>query len=125
MPWFIEEARARTETEILIKLEDISSPEAARKFNQKTIWLTNEDFGKQASQSAPISFIGFLVVEDEKPIGVITEIIEQPHQVLCTVAIGSKEALIPLHQDSLLQIDRVKKQIHVTLPEGLLDLYLA
>jgi len=124
MPWFLQEAKARNEAEILVKLEEIINPEEAQKLNQKTIWLTRKDFEKQASQSAPISFIGFTIVEDGKALGIITEIIEQPHQVLCTIIVGKKEALIPLHKESLLQVDRLKKQIHVTLPEGLLELYL-
>jgi 16S rRNA processing protein RimM len=44
---------------------------------------------------------------------------------LCTVFINEKEVLIPLHEESLLKIDRRKKQVHVALPEGLLDIYLA
>lgn len=123
MPWFIHEAKARSASEILVMLDDINSPELARKLNQKTIWLTKEDFEKQASESAAISFIGFTIVEDNKAIGIITEVIEQPHQILCTIDIDGKEALIPLHQESLLKIDRPKKQVHVTLPEGLLELY--
>ena len=123
MPWFLQEAKARTVNEIMVKLEDINTPEAAKKLNQKTIWLSKEDFEKQASQSAAICFIGYAVVEKGKTLGIITEILEQPHQILCTIIINTKEALIPLHQESLLQVDRAKKQIHVNLPEGLIELY--
>ncbi|MEO7313443.1 MAG: ribosome maturation factor RimM [Chitinophagaceae bacterium] len=123
MPWFIEYAKGRTADEVLIKLEDINTPEAAKKVNQKTIWLTKEDFDQQASQSAAISFIGFMIIEDENELGVITEVIEQPHQILCTIDINGKEVLIPLHQESLLKVDRPKRQIHVNLPEGLIELY--
>lgn len=123
MPWFLQEAKARTTNEILIKLEDINTPEAAKKLNQKTIWFSKEDFDKQASQSAAISFIGYAVVQDGNILGIITEVIEQPHQILCTIIINQKEALIPLHQESLLQVNRIKKQIHVNLPEGLIELY--
>ena len=110
--------------EVLIKLEGVDTPESAKKFNQKTIWLTREDFEKQASKSAPISFIGFTVVEDDKILGTITEVIEQAHQVLCTIYVDGKEVLIPLHQETLQQVDRIKKMIYVTLPEGLIKLYL-
>ena len=124
IPWFIQQTKPRSQMEVLIKLEGVDTPESAKKFNQKTIWLTREDFEKQASKSAPISFIGFTVVEDDKILGTITEVIEQPHQVLCTIYVDGKEVLIPLHQETLQQVDRIKKVIYVTLPEGLIKLYL-
>jgi 16S rRNA processing protein RimM len=62
-------------------------------------------------------------VEDGKVLGQILEVIEQPHQILCRVNINEKEALIPLHQDTLLKIDKKKKQVIVSLPEGLLEIY--
>jgi len=124
MPWFIQEAKARTIDEVLVKLDDVPTPELAKKLNQKIIWLKEDDFEKQASKSAAISFIGFTVVNEGVLLGPIIEVIEQPHQILCTIDMNGKEALIPLHQESLGEIDRVKKQIHVTLPEGLLELYM-
>lgn len=124
IPWFIKGANGRSEAEVLVALEDILSPESARKLNQKTVWITKEDFEKQVSKTAPISFIGFEVVENDQVIGIISEVIEQPHQILCTVLINDKEALIPLHQESLQSVDRSKRQIHVSLPSGLLDIYL-
>ncbi len=68
--------------------------------------------------------MGFMVVDEGKKIGNIIEVIEQPHQILCTILVGEKEAYIPLHQDSLIKIDRKKKEVHVSLPDGLLELYL-
>jgi 16S rRNA processing protein RimM len=50
-------------------------------------------------------------------------VIEQPHQILCTVLIREKEAYIPVHESNILQIDHQKRQIHVEIPEGLLDIY--
>jgi 16S rRNA processing protein RimM len=35
-----------------------------------------------------------------------------------------KEVLIPLNEKTLKKIDRKKKQVYVTLPEGLLEIYL-
>jgi len=39
------------------------------------------------------------------------------------IDLKGKEALIPVHEDFLLKIDKKKKQVHVELPEGLLDIY--
>jgi 16S rRNA processing protein RimM len=46
-----------------------------------------------------------------------------PHQLLCRIYINNKEALIPLHDETLIKIDKKNRQVHVTLPDGLLDIY--
>lgn len=124
LPWFIQSAKAKTEDETFVKIEGIETKEAAQKITQKQVWLKAEDFQQQAGKNSAISLMGFMVVDDGKKIGNIVEVIEQPHQILCTVLVGEKEAYIPLHQDSLINIDRKRKEVNVSLPEGLLELYL-
>jgi 16S rRNA processing protein RimM len=51
------------------------------------------------------------------------EVIEQPHQVLCRIDLGGKEALIPMHEQTLRRVDQRKREVHVELPDGLLDVY--
>jgi 16S rRNA processing protein RimM len=53
----------------------------------------------------------------------IEEVINQPHQILLRITLKGKEVLIPLHEESLDKIDHVKKQVHVILPDGLLEIY--
>lgn len=124
IPYFPEHCSSKNESETLIKMEGINSKEESRKLLQKEVWLTAEDFEKFSSGSAPISFLGYCIYEDNQLIGEIIEVIEQPHQLLCKVIYQGREALIPLHEESLKEIDRKKKKIFVELPEGLLDIYL-
>jgi 16S rRNA processing protein RimM len=58
-------------------------------------------------------------------LGKILEVIEQPHQLLCRIEVQGKEALIPLHEETILKIDKKKQQVIVELPEGLLEIYLS
>jgi 16S rRNA processing protein RimM len=124
IPYFIESAAARSEKELVLKLEAVSSREAAQGLLKKTIWMKQQDFQKHASGNAPISLLGFSMVEEGTVLGMIEQVIEQPHQLLCTLYIQNKEVLIPLHEESLVKIDRRKKQVHVRLPDGLLEIYL-
>jgi 16S rRNA processing protein RimM len=123
IPYFIEKTSVRSETETLLKLEGLNSKESAKKVYPKEVWLPEADFKKFAAASAPIALLGFGMVEDGKALGTITEVIEQPHQVLCTIIINGKEALIPLHEESLVKVDQKNKQVIVTLPDGLLEIY--
>lgn len=123
-PWFIESAKIKNEEEIFLKLEGIDSKEAAFRITQKDIWLPETDFKKFAAKSAPVSLLGYTIINEKVPLGEILEIIEQPHQLLCRLEMEGKEVLIPLHEQSLQKIDHKNKRVSVVLPEGLLDIYL-
>lgn len=123
LPYFIEATRIKSEQEIFIKLENIHTKEAAQKLVQKQVWLEEAVFHQYAGKSAPISLLGFHIIDNGNDIGEILEVIEQPHQVLCRIDLDGKEALIPIHQETLQKIDKKKKQIEVELPDGLLDIF--
>jgi 16S rRNA processing protein RimM len=123
LPWFIESARIKSPDEIFLKLEGIDSKETARRVAYKEVWLSEADFASFAGRSAPISLVGFQVVQGKERLGEVLEVIEQPHQILCRIDLNGKEALIPVHEASLVKLDKKKREVHVSLPEGLLDIY--
>ena len=92
----------------------------------KNVWINEADFNKMVDKNAPIALIGYTIYDDENEVvlGTITEMIEQPHQLLAKIFIDNKEVLIPLNEATLLEINRKKKEVVVDLPEGLLDVYL-
>jgi 16S rRNA processing protein RimM len=123
IPWFIESTKIKNEEEIYIKLEGLATKEQANRLAQKQVWLPEADFKKFSSKSSPISFLGYEIVENDKVLGKILEVIEQPHQVLCRIDLNGKEAFIPLHEDTIVKIDKKRSQVIVELPEGLLEIY--
>lgn len=123
LPYFIQSAKIKSEDEIYLKLEGVDTKEAAQQLRQKEIWLTEEDFHKYAAKSSILSLLGFRLIDDGVDRGAILEIIEQPHQMLARIDLQGKEALIPLHEQTLDKIDKKKKEVHVVLPDGLLDVY--
>ena len=123
LPYFIQSAKIKSEEEVCLKLEGVDTKEAAGKLRQKEVWLTEADFQKYSAKSSIISLLGFHLIDDGTNRGAILEIIEQPHQMLARIDLGGKEALIPLHEQTLLKVDKKKKQVHVILPDGLLDVY--
>ena len=123
LPWFIQSTRVKGPEEILVKLEGLDTKEAARRVVQKEVWLREADFEQFAGKSAPISLVGFRLVDGSTDLGEILEVIEQPHQVLCKILIDGNEALIPIHEQTLRKVDQKKREVHVELPDGLLDVY--
>jgi 16S rRNA processing protein RimM len=123
MPYFIKETAVKNDTEIYITLDGIDSKEMARKLTPKEVWVTAADFEKSAAKSSPISLLGYNLINDGQNLGEILEVIEQPHQVLCAINLNGNEALIPIHEESLEKVDQKNRQVFVTLPDGLLDIY--
>jgi 16S rRNA processing protein RimM len=124
MPYFITTTSLKNDKEVYLKLEGIDSKETARKLTPKEVWLSAEDFTNFAAASSPIALLGFhLITDEDEDLGEIIEVIEQPHQVLCAILLNGKEALIPIHQESLDKIDQQNRKVFVSLPDGLLDVY--
>ncbi len=124
IPHFIQSATAKTSEETLLKIEDTDSKEKAHRFIKKNVWLTQQDFEKIAEKNTPIALLGYTIVEEGRHLGIVEEIIEQPHQVLLKTSIEAVEVLLPVHENTLVKIDNKQRQVHLKLPEGLLDVYL-
>jgi 16S rRNA processing protein RimM len=125
IPWFISEARIKSEDEIYLTLQDVNTREAAIKITQKEVWIPETDFKKFSAKASPINLLGFTIFDGERELGTILEVIEQPHQLLCRIEMQGKEVLIPLHEETIQKIDRKNNRVIVELPGGLLEIYLS
>ena len=123
LPYFVEWAKIKSDDEVYIKLEGIHEKETARKLTPREVWITEADFKKFAAKSSPIALLGFNIIHEGEDLGEILEVIEQPDQVLCAILLNGKEALIPIHEDSLEKVDTKNRKVYVSLPDGLLEIY--
>lgn len=124
IPWFIQATKIKSAEEIYLKLEGIDTRESAARLAQKEVWLPEPEFKKFTAKTAPAGMLGYTIINDDEQLGEILEVIEQPHQLLCRLEIKGKEVLIPLHENTLQAVNHKKKEVSVSLPEGLLDIYL-
>jgi 16S rRNA processing protein RimM len=124
LPWFIQGAKIKSEKEVYLTLEGVITREAAIRITQKDVWLAEADFKKFAAVSAPVNLLGYTIIYNKDSLGPVLEVIEQPHQLLCRLEINSKEVLIPLNESTLQKTDHKNRQLFVTLPDGLLEIYL-
>ena len=123
MPYFIETCSIKNDTEVYVKLETVDTKEVARRLTPKDVWFTAEDFEKYAAKSSPISMLGYDMIDGSINLGEIIEVLEQPHQILCTILYNGNEALVPVHQGNLVKMDQKNKKVYVDVPEGLLEIY--
>ncbi len=123
LPYFIENGKANSIDKTLLKFDGVNSKEGAKALLQKNAYLLPADFEKNIAEKAPVSIEGYTVINEKKLLGKIENIIEYPQQVLLQVNNKGKEILIPMHAETVLKIDRKKKEITVQLPDGLLEIF--
>lgn len=124
IPYFPLDGQSRSDTETLLRLEGVDTPEKARALLRKSVWIPEPVFRTLASRHAPISLLGYQVSASGRELGPVLEVIEQPHQILLRLEVEGKEVLLPLHADTIRRTDARKKRLEMVLPEGLLEIYL-
>jgi 16S rRNA processing protein RimM len=124
LPYFLTEIRARDASESLLRVEGIDTREKALGLIKKGVWLETTVAQKLAARNAPIALLGYMVVDQGRPLGPVLEVIEQPLQMLLRLEMDGREVLAPVHEGTLEGIDHKKRAIKLSLPEGLLDIYL-
>jgi len=124
LPYFIDSIRKKGDTDLYLKLEGIDTKEAATKFIRHDVWMKEEEVQIHTQKSNPIGWVGYRILDQGKDLGSILEVIEQPHQVLCRLEIDTREVLIPINEQTLSKVDHKNKTVLLTLPDGLLEVYL-
>lgn len=127
IPYFIESFREGNS--ILMKLEEVNSREDADSLAHKTLFLRPEDIQEvelpqdEYSDTRYEKWVGFQLMDDDLgTIGTIEEILNLPGHFTASVKYKGREVLIPLHENLILNINKEKKEITLSLPSGLLEL---
>ena len=124
IPYFISNVKPNNEKEYLIELEDINKVESAKKLVTKHVYVEEDILTAYAKQS-PLLWIGFNLIDAEKgKIGPIEDVVKTGNQWLAKITYIGAEALIPLIDEFINKVDIKAKTIDITLPEGLLEVYL-
>jgi len=123
IPHFTESSKPKSDSETILKLEGLNTKESLFPLLQKKLWVNEELFQQLADKNAPIGLLNYKVFDNKTFLGNVTEVIEQPHQLLLVINYKAGQAYIPVHTETLKKIDRKTKEVHVQLPEGLLDVY--
>jgi 16S rRNA processing protein RimM len=124
LPYFVENIRKKGDNELYLKLEGIDTKDSATKFLRREVWLNEEEIQTHTHKNNPIGWVGYRILDQGEDLGPILEVIEQPHQVLCRIEIDTKEVLIPINEQTLLKVDHKNRMVLLSLPDGLLDVYL-
>ena len=100
----------------LVKLNGIDTMEAAMMMRGKTIELYREDIDDEVIFAAEL--IGMEVLEGERPIGKITDVLDYPGNSVYVVK-GEHEYMIPAVKQFILSTDMEANVMRVKLIEGM------
>ena len=68
---------------------------------------------------------GFHVIDSQYgDIGILEQVIEYPAQPLFQIMKNGTEVLVPVIDEVIDKVDRTNKTLHITAPNGLIELYL-
>jgi 16S rRNA processing protein RimM len=126
IPYFIEKIKHSAEGEAIIKFEDISTPEEAKKITNTKAYCNPLIEVKSLAQNEWEQLIGFILIDEQtnSSIGEIHQIVEGVGQQFFEVLRDDKEVLIPFHQDFIQEVNPEKKTIHLNLPDGFIETFL-
>ena len=122
VPFFVE--RIREAGGLLVKLDEIDTPEDAVELTGKAVYLPKEELGGIEKKSLDLSMLeGFSIIDEaEGAIGVIEEVLELPQQMMAVVPYQGREVLIPLTDELITEVNAETRTLRMSLPAGLLNL---
>ena len=126
LPYFIDEVRGTSS--FIVKFEDVDNKEAAVKIRASPIFMKRADL-KYWEEKVEVELVyshctGYQVIDvNDGELGKLSEVVEYPQQELGLMIINGKEILIPLNEHTIQNIDKVKKELTVEMPAGILDVY--
>jgi 16S rRNA processing protein RimM len=126
IPYFIEKSKSQKKSTLRVKFEDINSEEQALSIINKEVYLPLENLPELKGKKFYYhEIIGYNVVDtNHGNIGLIIKVEDKTSQSIFIIKNNGKEILIPVNDNIIQMINRKNKTIHITAPNGLIDLYL-
>jgi 16S rRNA processing protein RimM len=125
-PFIIESIGAKTNTTLKLKLEGINSEEEALPWVKADIFIEPEEVSDLDQERDEIKeWIGFHVhTEGFHPLGVLTDVQESGLNPMFEIEREGRMIYVPMQPQFIQEIDVEKRELHLILPPGLLELYL-
>ena len=124
VPFFIAEFTERSNDSLVVKFDDIESEEAAKELIGSKVFIGESAIiASESSLPKMHSLTGYTVIDESLgELGILEDIIENSENPLLRITKGSREILLPLHDEFIKKVDSESSIIFVSSPEGLIDL---
>jgi len=126
IPFFIKSLELKQNRKAVIGFEDFDTAGDAETLVGIEMYLPVTELpALKGNRFYYHEIIGYEVIDREHgPVGTVEDILEMPTQSLMQIRHGEKEILVPVVEEIILKVDKKKKRIHISAPEGLIEIYL-
>lgn len=126
IPFFIEKSSFHKNDLLRVAFEDVRNEQQADEIVGASIYLPLKMLPKLSGNKFYFhEVIGFTVTDGRLGlVGTIKSIIDNTAQPLFELEHEGRNILIPMVDHFIIKVDRVKKDIMMDLPEGLVEMYL-
>jgi 16S rRNA processing protein RimM len=125
VPFFIKKIQLRGNT-ATVTIDGIDTIAKAEELIKSSIYLPLSFLPKLKGKKFYFHEMpGYAVIDQTYgEIGILEKILDFPQQVIFQIKKDEHEILIPAKEEFIVSIDRIKKQLHLKAPEGLIDIYI-
>jgi 16S rRNA processing protein RimM len=122
---FLVEGFSDESGNVVVKFEDVDTHEAATAIVSRKVFLTEDELPGSFAVNDFNNLTGYSVIDKERGmLGTVKSVSEMPGQIIIAFNYSGAEILLPLHDETLLKVLKKKKELHVALPDGLLEVYI-
>jgi len=123
VPYLLQSINLLQQNQAIIKLEDINDRSSAELLVKKSIYIYKEFIDDDLSKEDLSKLIGYTIVDKNVgTVGVITDILEAPMQILAEVMCENEAKLLPLNEATIVEIKHNSKKINTILPDNILNI---
>lgn len=126
VPHFFESSQLHKSTLLRMKLEDIDTEEDADDLIGASLYLPLTMLPKlEGDKFYYHEIIGFTAIDKKfGAIGEITGVNDTTSQAIFEIDRDGNQVLVPMIDEFIKKLDRTKKEIHLEVPDGLIELYI-
>jgi len=125
VPFFVDEYRYKSDSVVLLKLENLDSDEDVKPFVNKEVYCL-KDKVKEGDIDSGITwdnFIGYKIYDTVRGyLGQVEDVDDSTLNVLFQISYGKEILLLPVAEEFITTLDHDKKSITMSVPEGLFEL---
>jgi len=125
-PYFVKKSGLHKSSLLRVAFEDITDENDADGLLKKKVFLPLDMLPKLTGNRFYYhEVIGYDVIDKHHGnIGEVTAVNDNASQALLEIDYKSTQVLLPIVDEIIKRVDRAEKQLHVQIPEGLLDIYI-
>ena len=126
VPFFLETTRLQPKGFLKVKIEGIDHEDQAMSFLKNKIYLPLTKLPELTEKQFYFhEVVGYEIIDQNYGlVGTITEINDSTPQALFIIDSNTKEVIIPIVDEWIMEINKEGKRITVKVPDGLIEMYL-